>query len=415
MAGEVVGGRYELRGVLGRGGMAEVREAWDRRLRRVVAVKLLHPALTDVSEKRLRFEAEARAAGALASPHIVVVHDCGEHNGTPFIVMERLPGASLADEIARGPLPQPLVRDVLADVLAGLELAHDAGILHRDIKPGNILFSGSGGVKVTDFGIAKTAEAAYTMTGQIVGTLAYLSPERVSGRSATVSDDIYAVGVVGYEALTGRRPFIQKEIGALAHAILTEQPPPIATLRPDVKPELAAVIERAMARDPAQRFGSAREMRAALLGGEPLTAPPAQRDIPVPPPDVPPPVRPPDVPPPPVRPATKVLDAPLPPPTYPPPTPTYAPLITPAPATSRARKLWAAGAVVAALVLAVILLALGPPSSSPPTPVINTTAPVATTTTTTTTTTTPTFAPEPLQPAPPRHPGKGKGRGQGGD
>jgi serine/threonine protein kinase len=154
MAGEVIGGRYELRGILGRGGMAEVREAWDRRLRRVVAVKLLHPGLTDVSEKRLRFEAETRAAGALASPHIVVVHDSGEYNDTPFIVMERLPGASLADEIARRPLPQPLVRDVLADVLAALALAHDAGILHRDIKPGNILFSGSGGVKVTDFGIA---------------------------------------------------------------------------------------------------------------------------------------------------------------------------------------------------------------------------------------------------------------------
>jgi len=407
-AGEVIGGRYELRGILGRGGMAEVREAWDRRLRRVVAVKLLHPALTDLTEKRLRFEAEARAAGALASPHIVVVHDCGEYNGTPFIVMERLPGASLADEIAGGPLPQPLVRDVLADVLEGLALAHDAGILHRDIKPGNILFSGSGGVKVTDFGIAKTAEAAYTLTGQIVGTLAYLSPERISGRSATVSDDIYAVGVVGYEALTGRRPFIQKEIGALAHAILTEQPPPIAALRPDVLPELAAVIERAMARDPVQRFGSAREMRAALLGGEPPPAAPAPPEVRVPPER-------PKLPVPPVRPATRVLDAPLPPPTNaPPPTPTYAPLVTASPGTSRARKLWAAGALVVALVLAVLLLALDQPFSSPPTPVTgvtSTTTPIPTATTTTTTPSTTTPAPEP--PPPPRHPGKGKGKWQG--
>jgi serine/threonine-protein kinase len=407
-AGEVIGGRYELRGILGRGGMAEVREAWDRRLRRVVAVKLLHPGLTDVTEKRLRFEAEARAAGALASPHIVVVHDSGEYNGTPFIVMERLPGASLADEIARGPLPQPMVRDVLADVLAALAVAHDAGILHRDIKPGNILFSGSGGVKVTDFGIAKTAEAAYTLTGQIVGTLAYLSPERISGRSATVSDDIYAVGVVGYEALTGRRPFIQKEIGALAHAILTEQPPPIAALRPDVKPELAAVIERATARDPGQRFGSAREMRAALLGGEPPPAAPVRPEVRVPP------VRP-EVPVPAVRPATRVLDAPLPPPSHmPPPTPTYAPLISTSSGTSRARKLWAAGALVVALMLAVILLALDSSSSSPPAPVISVTSTTTPIPTAITTTTAPSaIAPAPEPPPPPRHPGKGKGKGQG--
>jgi serine/threonine-protein kinase len=376
-AGEVIGGRYELRGVLGRGGMAEVREAWDRRLGRVVAIKLLHPALTAVAENRLRFEAEARAAGALASPHIVVVHDSGEYNGTPFIVMERLPGASLAHEIARGPLPQPLVRDVLGDVLAGLALAHDAGILHRDIKPGNILFSGSGGVKVADFGIAKTAEAAYTMTGQIVGTIAYLSPERVAGRAATASDDIYGVGVVGYEALTGRRPFIHKEIGPLARAIAMEQPPPIAALRPDVMPALMAVIERAMARDRAQRFGSAREMRAALLGGEPLTASP-------------------------VRPATRVLDAPLPP-------PTYTPMFTAIQETSRARKLWATGAVFAALVLAVILLAIDSPGSSPPTPVTSTMTPVPTTTTITTPSTT-----TPEAPPPPWHPGKkGKGGGKG--
>ncbi|MBV9350935.1 MAG: serine/threonine protein kinase [Mycobacterium sp.] len=378
-AGEVIGGRYELGDVLGRGGMAEVREAWDRRLRRAVAVKLLHPGLTAVPENRLRFEAEARAAGALASPHIVVVYDSGEYNGIPFIVMERLPGASLADEIARGPLPQPLVRDVLGDVLAALALAHDAGILHRDIKPGNLLFSGSGGVKIADFGIAKTAEAAYTMTGQIVGTIAYLSPQRLAGEPATVSDDIYAVGVVGYEALTGRRPFVQKDIGALARAILTEQPPPIAALRPDVMPALAAVVERAMARDRVRRFSSAREMRAALLGGEPLKAAP-------------------------VRPATRVLDPPLPP-------PTYAPMITAIRETSRARKLLAAGAVFA-VALAVILLAIDWPSSSPPTPVTSTTTPVPTTTTTTTTPSTTTLAPEP--PPPPWHPGKkGKGGGKG--
>jgi serine/threonine-protein kinase len=377
-AGEVIGGRYELGDVLGRGGMAEVREAWDRRLRRAVAIKLLHPGLTVVPENRLRFEAEARAAGALDSPHIVVVHDTGEYNGTPFIVMERLPGASLADEIARGPLPQPVVRDVLSDVLAALALAHDAGILHRDIKPGNLLFSRSGGVKIADFGIAKTAEAAYTMTGHIVGTIPYLSPERLKGEPATVSDDIYAVGVVAYEALTGRRPFIQNDLGALAHAILKEKPPPIAALRPDVAPALAAVVQRAMARDRARRFGSAREMRAALWAGPPLTAAPAW-------------------------PATRMLDAPLPP-------PTHAPMTAALVETSRARKLLAAGAVFA-VALAVILFAIDWASSSPPrTSETITTTPVATTTTATTESTT-TLAPQP-PPPPPWHRGK---KGKGGD
>jgi serine/threonine protein kinase len=265
-APEVLGGRYELRGVLGRGGMAEVRDGWDIRLDRPVAVKLLHPVFTTQPDNRMRFEVEARAAAALNHPHIVSVHDSGEHNGTPYIVMERLSGQTLADVIARGPLPQPQVRSILDDVLSALATAHAAGVLHRDIKPANILFSPSGHAKVADFGIAKSAGSAHTMTGQIVGTMAYLSADRIAGRPATVADDLYAVGVVGYEALTGRRAFPQENLAELARAIAMDTPPPLAKVRPDVDPALAAVIERAMVRDPAWRFAGADEMRAALAG-----------------------------------------------------------------------------------------------------------------------------------------------------
>ena len=134
-APEVLGGRYELRGVLGRGGMAEVRDGWDTRLDRPVAIKLLYPVFSMQPDNRRRFEIEARAAAALNHPHIVAVHDSGDHDGTPYIVMERLSGRTLADVIALGPLPQPQVRSILDDMLSALAAAHTAGILHRDIKP----------------------------------------------------------------------------------------------------------------------------------------------------------------------------------------------------------------------------------------------------------------------------------------
>ncbi|MCV7014743.1 serine/threonine-protein kinase [Mycolicibacterium madagascariense] len=267
--GELLCGRYAVRGVLGRGGMAVVRDGWDGRLGRAVAVKSLHPQLVGDAESRRRFAHEARAAAALSHPNIVAVHDSGEHAGVPFIVMERLPGTTLADLIARGPLPQDRVRAILAEVLAALATAHAAGIVHRDVKPGNILFTASGRVKVADFGIAKTVGTDHTVAGQVLGTVAYLSPDRLLGTPATPSDDVYAVGVVGYEALTGRRPFPQDTLGSLSRAIMTERPP---ALRGDVDPATAAVIERAMAPRADWRFADAEEMRAALT--EPSPAPP---------------------------------------------------------------------------------------------------------------------------------------------
>jgi serine/threonine protein kinase len=313
-APEVLGGRYELRGVLGRGGMAEVRDGWDLRLDRPVAVKLLYPVFTAQPDNRMRFEVEARAAAALNHPHIVSVHDSGEHAGTPYIVMERLSGQTLADVIAQGPLGEPRVRSILDDVLSALAAAHAAGILHRDIKPANILFSALGDTKVGDFGIAKSAGTAHTLTGQIVGTMAYLSPDRIAGRPASVSDDVYAVGIVGYEALAGRRAFPQENLPELARAIADERPPPLAAVRPDVDPALAAVIERATAREPHQRFGSADEMRAALAG---RVGPPG-------------------------RPPTRVLAAPLPDPTT----------MMAAPSARRHRSRWV---LVTAVVIAVLV------------------------------------------------------------
>jgi serine/threonine protein kinase len=317
-APELLGGRYELRGVLGRGGMAEVRDGWDTRLDRPVAVKLLHPVFTTQPDNRMRFEVEARAAAALNHPHIVSVHDSGEHAGTPYIVMERLSGRTLADVIAQGPLPQPQVRSILDDVLSALAAAHAAGILHRDIKPANILFSALGDTKVADFGIAKSAGTTHTLTGQIVGTMAYLSADRIAGRPACAGDDLYAVGVVGYEALSGRRAFPQENLVELARAVAEDTPPPLVVLRPDVDPALAAVVERAMARDPGWQFASADEMRAALAG---RIGPPA-------------------------RPPTRILAAPLPDPMT----------MVVAPRRNRSRWWLLAAAVIAVLVAAIAFI-----------------------------------------------------------
>jgi serine/threonine protein kinase len=383
-APELLGGRYELRGVLGRGGMAEVRDGWDTRLARPVAIKIMHPVFDGQPADRRRFEAEARAAAALDNSHIVAVHDSGEHDGMPYIVMERLTGESVHDKIAGGPLPQPLVRSVLDGVLAALASAHAAGILHRDIKPANILFTSSGEPKVSDFGLAKTAQNSFTAKGQIFGTGAYLSPDRVLGKPATPVDDLYAVGVVGYEALTGRRPFMQENIAALAQAILHEHPPPIAALRPDVDPALVAVVERAMTRDPARRFQSAPEMRAALAGHAHAIS---------------------------VRPGTLVLDAPLPPPM------SVAPLAA-VERPGRWRKLLALGAVFAALLLALILIVFDSPQQGQPRPV--TTSTPVTLTTTSATMSTPAASTETTAKQPPGHkpgkPGKpGNGNGHEGD
>jgi serine/threonine-protein kinase len=357
--------------------MGEVRDGWDTRLQRPVAVKLLHPAFSVHADSRRRFEVEARAAAGLSHPHIVAVHDSGEHAGMPFIVMERLSGRSLADELTAGPLPQGRVRTILDDVLSALAAAHAAGILHRDIKPANILFTASGDVKVADFGIAKSAETPATMSGQIVGTMAYLSADRVAGRPATVADDLYAVGVVGYEALSGHKPFPQENLVALARAIAEDVPPPLHVWRPDVQPALTATVERAMARDPQWRFTSAGAMRAALAAGPQANS---------------------------GRPPTRVLDVPLPPDT------TMA-IAAPAP-PSQKRRLVAFAAVLFAIALAAVVV-LFESASSPSAP-----SPATTSTSLPRSSTPSVLTPPPPAPPPPAPIDEGpppKKRGHGND
>ncbi|KUI31962.1 protein kinase [Mycobacterium sp. IS-1742] len=337
--------------------MAEVRDAWDTRLDRAVAIKLLHPAMKAQPETLDRFRDEARSAAMLSHPNIVAVHDYGEQDGTPFIVMERLPGGTLLDVMAHGPMPPDHVRSMLDDVLAALTVAHSAGVLHRDIKPANILLSATAdSFKVADFGIAKAGGAAHTMTGHIVGTMAYMSPERVTGAPASVADDLYAVGVVGYEAIVGRRAFPQDTPVALARAIMDDPPRPLSEIGPDLDPALAGAIDRAMTRDPARRFGDAAQMRAAVNGDRQALlagAAPAMAASP--------------------RPATRILDQPLPP---------SAQYVVPPPAPSlwrrlpgRTRKAIFAAAILVCLTVAGLAVAADPFSTAPSTGPVSTSSP----------------------------------------
>ncbi|WP_425540486.1 serine/threonine-protein kinase [Rhodococcus opacus] len=212
-------------------------------------------------QTRRRFESEARLAATLNHPNVVAVHDSGDDHGAPYIVMERLPGRTLLDDLLAGPLPAPRARTILTQTLDALGAAHAAGILHRDIKPGNILFDADGTVKVTDFGIAKRADTAHTTAGEVLGTVAYLSPDRITGHPASVPDDLYAVGVVGYEALASHRPFTGDTILSLAHAIVHGHHEPLTAVRPDLAPALTTVIDRALSRD--SRSGSPPPPRCA--------------------------------------------------------------------------------------------------------------------------------------------------------
>lgn len=263
---ELLDDRYELGEVIGRGGMGEVRRAHDTRLSRDVAIKFLHPALAAQDGVRARFENEARNAGQLTHPNVVTVFDSGEADGQPYIVMECLPGRSLRDEVAKGPIPESFARVIAEDALAGLEAAHAAGIVHRDIAPANVLLTNDGRAKIADFGIAKALEgmSSTTTIGQVIGTPAYLSPARLEGAPAEPGDDIYALGVVLYEAVTGERLFTGETPVSIARTILDSPPPLLRDARPDLSPSFAGAVDAAMSRDPAQRITTASAMRAAL-------------------------------------------------------------------------------------------------------------------------------------------------------
>ena len=278
----LVADRYRVGRRIGIGGMAEVRAADDLRLDRPVAVKFLDPALAAQPDLRRRFEDEARAAARLSHPSVVQVFDSGEWEGRPFLVMELLSGRTLAEEMAAGPLPIERVRQMAVDVLAALGAAHAAGVLHRDVKPANLLLAADGSVKVGDFGIAKAdpvsgersaGETAPlsppTMTGQIFGTPSYLAPERVAGKKATPASDVWALGVVCWEALAGRRAYPPGQGVQTAMAVVSTDLAPVTVIRPDADLALARAVDVAVARDPADRWSSAQAMADALAGSPP--------------------------------------------------------------------------------------------------------------------------------------------------
>jgi serine/threonine-protein kinase len=266
---EVICGRYRLERRLGLGAMSEVWAARDLELDRAVAVKLLGEA-TDP----LRFEREAQTVAGLSHPNISRVFDFGKSNGRPFIVFEFLPGGSLEERLQPGrPLPDEETARVAADVAAALAHAHEHGVLHRDVKPANVLFDEDGNAKLADFGIARIGDAStLTEAGTMLGTAAYISPEQARTEAVTPATDVYAFGVVLYLLLTGRLPFEAERPLELAMLHVNEEPTPIAELRPDAPPALERVATWALAKAPDERPPDGRALVAALAQGAPTVA-----------------------------------------------------------------------------------------------------------------------------------------------
>jgi eukaryotic-like serine/threonine-protein kinase len=270
----VVDGRYRIINRLGAGGMAEVWCAQDTQLDRKVALKILQPRFAQDREFVERFRREASSAAGLQHPNVVAVFDRGEYDGTYYIAMEYVEGASLRDLVNRGMSVEAAV-GVTRQILAAARFAHANGVIHRDLKPGNVLIDRQGRATVTDFGIAKAGVSEITQTGSVMGTAQYLSPEQAQGLDVTPASDLYSVGVILYEALTGHVPFEADSAVAVALKQVSEAPRPPSELNPAVPRALDAVVLRALAKDPANRFSSADEFEAALDAAErnPAAAP----------------------------------------------------------------------------------------------------------------------------------------------
>ncbi|MGE5461035.1 MAG: protein kinase domain-containing protein [Solirubrobacterales bacterium] len=281
----VLGGRYRVERELGRGGMAKVFQGTDTVLGRQVAVKILAPQFADDEGFVQRFRREAQAAARLSNPNVVSVFDTGADDGVHFIVMEYVEGRTLADYLAGGGRIMPdRAMEIAESVASALSAAHGQGVIHRDIKPGNIMLTPAGQVKVADFGIARMTTTAETVaqTAAVLGTASYLSPEQAQGLPVDGRSDIYSLGCVLYEMVTGRPPFLGDSPVAVASKQVLEQPVAPSKLNRDVTPDLDAVILRAMAKNPANRYQSAEEFRADLdrvrrgmpVEATPLLAPP---------------------------------------------------------------------------------------------------------------------------------------------
>jgi len=263
--GTLIDGRYRVVSRVGSGGMAEVYCADDVQLGRRVAVKLLHERFAADEEFVERFRREASSAAALSHANIVSVYDRGEWSGTYYIVMEYLDGRSL-DSIVReeAPLPAERAIELTEQVLRAARFAHRRGIVHRDLKPHNVIIDEEGRVKVTDFGIARAGASEITQTGSIMGTARYLSPEQAQGQPVSPQSDLYSIGVMLYELLTGAVPFEGDSVVAIALRHLSEPPRPPSSLVPQVSPALDAIVLKALAKAPAKRYADADEFLAAL-------------------------------------------------------------------------------------------------------------------------------------------------------
>jgi eukaryotic-like serine/threonine-protein kinase len=259
----VVDGRYRIIRRLGEGGMAEVWCAEDEQLDRNVALKILQPRFAQDHEFVERFRREASAAAGLQHPNVVNVFDRGEFDGTYYIAMEYVEGASLRGLINQGMSVEAAV-GVTRQILAAARFAHSHGVIHRDLKPGNVLVDRQGRATVTDFGIAKAGVSEITQTGSVMGTAQYLSPEQAQGLEVTAASDLYSVGVILYEALAGRVPFEADSAVAVALKQVSEVPRPPSEFNPTVPRALDAVVLKALAKDPANRFASADQFEAAL-------------------------------------------------------------------------------------------------------------------------------------------------------
>src|SRR5437762_10150929 len=298
LAGGTKLGPYQIESPLGAGGMGEVYRALDTRLDRTVAIKILPEHLSESPEARQRFDREARAISSLNHPNICTLHDVGHQSGTDYLVMEFLEGETLADRLTKGSMPIAQLLKYGADICEGLDRAHKNGVVHRDLKPGNIMLTKSG-AKLMDFGLAKSVPAMaavssssmtmemtsplashpLTSQGFVVGTFQYMSPEQVEGKEADARSDIFALGSVLYEMATGKRAFEGKSNLSVASAILEKEPEPITTMQPMAPPALDHVVRGCLAKNPDERWQSAgdiaRELRWISSSGSSQTNLPA--------------------------------------------------------------------------------------------------------------------------------------------
>ena len=274
LIGRTLNNRYQIIERVGVGGMAEVYRAQDNVLGRTVAVKVMLPQYAEDEQFTARFRQEAASAANLSSPYIVNVYDWGQDSGTYYIVMEYVRGSDLKTAIKqRGAINQRKVAEIGSQVCQALSVAHNMDIIHRDIKPQNIMVQPDGNVKVMDFGIARAKNSNADKTGAVLGTAHYISPEQAQGKELTSASDIYSLGIVMYESVTGQLPFDGPDAVSVAMKQVQEMPVPPSQINPSIDPSLEAIIMRAIEKDPANRFATAQEMRSALndyLAGRPV-------------------------------------------------------------------------------------------------------------------------------------------------